>query len=135
MITQSLFLPGKNTFPNIYHLEMSIDPLNLAERALSHFREGSTDQSESVMKMPIEAYTDPDRYKRESNLIFRHLPMAAALSIELPEAGNYKAMTVLDVPILLVRGKDGKARAFLNVCRHRGAGVPLALQGWGAADL
>ena len=48
---------------------MGIDPLNLAERALNHFREGSTDQSETVMKMPIDAYTDPDRYKREVNRI------------------------------------------------------------------
>ena len=84
---------------------MGIDPLNLAERALCHFREGSTDQSESLMKMPIDAYTDPDRYKREVNRIFLELPMAAALSIEIPNAGDYKAMTVSDVPILLVRGK------------------------------
>ena len=100
---------------------MGIDPLNLAERALSHFREGSTDQSESLMKMPIDAYTDPDRYKREVNRIFLELPMAAALSIEIPNAGDYKAMTVSDVPILLVRGKDKVVRAFLNVCRHRGS--------------
>ena len=30
-------------------------------------------------------------------------------------------MWVLDTPVLIVRGKDGQARAFLNACRHRGA--------------
>ena len=33
------------------------------------------------------------------------------------------AMVVADVPVLIVRGKDGKARAFLNACAHRGAMV------------
>ena len=27
------------------------------------------------------------------------------------------------VPLLLIRGRDGKLRAFYNTCRHRGAPV------------
>ena len=53
--------------------------------------------------------------------MFKHLPLALALSIEIPQPGDYRAMQVLDVPVLIVRGKDGQARAFLNACRHRGA--------------
>lgn len=29
----------------------------------------------------------------------------------------------MDVPVLMTRGKDGVVRAFLNVCRHRGAAL------------
>jgi nitrite reductase/ring-hydroxylating ferredoxin subunit len=37
------------------------------------------------------------------------------------EPGSYSAVTILDVPVLMVRGQDGSMRAFLNVCSHRGA--------------
>ena len=97
--------------------------LSLTRRALAHFRAGTTDQAEDVMRMPVAAYLDPERYAREIDRVFRHLPLALALSIELPSPGDYRAMQVLDVPVLLVRGRDGRARAFLNACRHRGAKV------------
>ncbi len=99
------------------------ESITLARRALVHLREKTTDQAPGTLEQPIEAYTDPVRYQREVDRAFRHLPLALALSLELPGPGSYRAMTVLDVPVLLVRGKDGVARAFLNVCRHRGAQV------------
>jgi nitrite reductase/ring-hydroxylating ferredoxin subunit len=95
--------------------------LALTRRALQHFKQGTTDQAASTMAIPIDAYRDPERYRSERERIFKHLPLALALSIEIPLAGNYRAMHVLDVPVLIVRGKDGQARAFLNACRHRGA--------------
>ena len=73
------------------------------------------------MRLPVAAYLDPDRYAREIDAVFRGLPLALALSLELPEPGTYRALTLLDTPVLLVRGRDGVVRAFLNVCRHRGA--------------
>jgi len=97
--------------------------LSLTRRALAHFKNGTTDQAPGTMAIPIDAYCDPDRYAREVDRIFKHLPLALALSIELPEPGSYRAMNVLGVPVLIVRGSDGQARAFLNACRHRGARV------------
>ncbi len=95
----------------------------LTRRALEHFRNGTTDQADATMAMPVDAYLDPQRYAREVERIFKHYPQALALSIEIPQPGDYRAAQVLDVPVLLVRGKDGRARAFLNACRHRGARV------------
>lgn len=97
--------------------------LSLTRRALAHFRDGTTDQAPSTMAMPVDAYLNPARYTREVERVFKHLPLALALSIEIPAPGDYRAMQVLDVPVLIVRGKDGRARAFLNACRHRGARV------------
>ena len=99
------------------------ESLTLARRALAHLHGKTTDQAPGTLMVPIGAYTDPDRYQREVDRVFRHLPLALALSLELPDPGSYRALTVMDVPVLLVRGKDGVARAFLNVCRHRGAQV------------
>ncbi len=97
--------------------------LGLTRRALQHYRNGTTDQAPSVMSQPVAAYVDEARYQREVERVFKHLPQALALSIEIPQAGDYRAMQVLDVPVIVVRGKDGRARAFLNACRHRGAKV------------
>ncbi|MBK6657636.1 MAG: aromatic ring-hydroxylating dioxygenase subunit alpha [Proteobacteria bacterium] len=97
--------------------------LGLTRRALQHYRNGTTDQAPSVMRQPVAAYVDEARYQREVERVFKHLPQALALSIEIPKAGDYRAMQVLDVPVIVVRGKDGRARAFLNACRHRGAKV------------
>lgn len=94
---------------------------SLARRALDHFRHKTTDQADTVMHMPTSAYTDEARYKIEVERIFKRLPLALALSVELPAPGSYRAMTVLDVPVLIARGDDGVVRSFLNVCRHRGA--------------
>ncbi len=95
--------------------------LDLARRALAHFEAGTTDQADAPLEMPVAAYLNAERYAEERERIFKHLPLALALSLELRAPGDYKAVTVLETPVLLVRGEDDKVRAFLNVCRHRGA--------------
>ena len=95
----------------------------LAERAYHHFRNRTTDQAPSTMQLPVEAYLDEARFRREFDRIFRQLPLGLALSIELPEPGSYLAREVCKIPVLLTRDQEGKVRAFLNVCRHRGATI------------
>ena len=97
------------------------ESLTLARRALDHLRDGTTDLADGTMEQPVAAYADPDRYRREVDQIFRHLPLALALSIELPGPNTWRAMTILDVPVLITRDEEGVARAFINVCTHRGA--------------
>ena len=97
------------------------DARKLAKRALSHFRNKTTDRAPGQMRLPVDAYTNPERYAKEVRRIFHELPMAIALSLELPEPGSYKAEAFMGIPLLITRDEDGKAHAFLNVCRHRGA--------------
>jgi phenylpropionate dioxygenase-like ring-hydroxylating dioxygenase large terminal subunit len=111
--------------------DRSEELLALTRRALCHFQNRTTDQADAIMSMPVAAYTDPERYEREVDRVFRHLPLALALSLELPEPGTYLAMDQLNAPVLLVRGQDGVVRAFLNACRHRGA--PVCELGRGSA--
>jgi phenylpropionate dioxygenase-like ring-hydroxylating dioxygenase large terminal subunit len=113
---------------------MAIDSesMTLVQRALKHLQNKGTDQAADTWTQPIESYTDSDRYNREVDRLFKHLPLALALSLELPELKSYKAMTVMETPLILVRGADGVARAFLNACRHRGA--QLCKHGAGKAE-
>ena len=69
------------------------------------------------------AYTDPERFRREQQLLFRDGPVFFALSCELSEVGSYRSATFAGIPILVVRQADGSAKAMVNVCRHRGASL------------
>ena len=104
----------------------------LVRRALKHLDNKGTDQAAGTWTQPIESYIDPDQYNREVDRLFKHSPLALALSLELPAPKSYKAMTVMQTPLILVRGADGVARAFLNACRHRGA--QLCKHGVGTAE-
>jgi len=77
----------------------------------------------------VERYLDPDRFERELDARHRRRLHLAAHASELAEPGDFVTRDVLGAPALLVRGDDGAARAFLNVCRHRGATVERREQG------
>lgn len=101
----------------------SAEMLGLARRALEHFKDKTTDQAEAVMSNPIDAYVNPERYESEIARIYKTLPLALCLSSEIATAKSHRAMNVIDTPVLITRSEDMKARAFLNVCRHRGSQV------------
>ena len=63
-------------------MSTSSDSNALARRALAHLRNKSTDQAASTMQVPLEAYADPQRFAREVEQVFHHLPLGVALSIE-----------------------------------------------------
>lgn len=102
---------------------------NVAEIMLRYVEEGRTFESDRITTIPVSNYTDPQRWQREMELIFKRVPLLLALSAELPEAGSYKAMEAVGLPLLITRDKSGTAHVFLNVCAHRGA--PLAPEGHG----
>lgn len=73
--------------------------------------------------IPVSKYTDEARFRAERETLFRRSPNLLAHSSQLGNAGDFITRRVAGAPVLLARGSDGAARAFLNVCRHRGATV------------
>ena len=69
--------------------------------------------------VPVSHYTDRDHWQQEQDVLFAQWPIAAAHSSEVP-AGSALPFDALGVPIVLTRSRDGRVRAFFNVCRHRG---------------
>src|SRR5271163_4661439 len=69
-----------------------------------------------------ESCTSEAFYELERDRIFRRAWLNVARDEDLPRSGDYivKNLEVSKTSILLVRGKDGKVRAFHNVCQHRG---------------
>jgi phenylpropionate dioxygenase-like ring-hydroxylating dioxygenase large terminal subunit len=98
---------------------LSDDP-TVVERILSHIDGGTTDLGEASWREPVENYLSPERFAAELRLL-RHRPIAFCPSAALAEPGAYLAREAAGTPILAVRGSDGRARAFRNACRHRGA--------------
>lgn len=70
--------------------------------------------------VPARVYTSPERFAEEQARIFRRRPLAVAVSALLPEPGMAATHDGYGVPILVTRDARREARAFLNVCRHRG---------------
>lgn len=70
--------------------------------------------------MPASIYVDPDRYQAELKAVWRGVPVIAAPALLIAEPKSYHQVTIAGMPVLLTRNKDGAAKAFVNVCRHRG---------------
>src|ERR1700722_2815760 len=105
--------------------------ISAARLMLAHTLGRTTDQAPDILRIPGTRYTDKARWESEVNTIFKKRPLIVGFSAELPGKGTYKALQIAGVSLLLTRSSDGVARAFLNVCRHRGAIV--AQPGQGAA--
>ena len=71
--------------------------------------------------LPWSWYSDPEVLRREQERIFRRAWQYAGHTGQAPAPGSYFAARAGDVPVVVVRGGDGALRAFVNVCRHRGA--------------
>jgi phenylpropionate dioxygenase-like ring-hydroxylating dioxygenase large terminal subunit len=95
----------------------------LTRRVIDFVDRGTTELAPALFLNPVSTYTCPRQAAREKELFFRGGPLFFGLSCELPDPGDYRADDLSGVPILVVRGRQGKLNAFLNVCRHRGARV------------
>ena len=94
--------------------------MGLTRRMIGLLDRKATDLAESVKLEPVEAYTSPARLERERSGIFGRTPMLIALSADIPMPGSWRALDVADTPMLLCRDQAGRARLYLNSCRHRG---------------
>ncbi len=88
---------------------------------LVHRVETDTPISEpALVEVDTSIYTAPERLARERAALFDIMPFIAAHTSQLPEKGSFLTHDHGDRPLLLVRGRDGEVRAFINACRHRG---------------
>jgi Rieske 2Fe-2S family protein len=71
--------------------------------------------------LPGRYYTDPAIFESEKRNIFEKQWIYACRGEDVPAPGRFVRTQLGDESVIVVRGRDGKARAFLNVCRHRGA--------------
>ena len=71
--------------------------------------------------LPPDCYTDPAFLARERERIFAVDWNLACRAGDLAEEGDYLAFDLAGMPAIVLRGADGRLRAFANTCRHRGS--------------
>jgi Rieske 2Fe-2S family protein len=70
--------------------------------------------------LPRDAYTSPRVFAFEQERFFAGSWTCVGREGDLEATGDQRAVRVGGAGVLLVRGTDGRARAFANTCRHRG---------------
>jgi phenylpropionate dioxygenase-like ring-hydroxylating dioxygenase large terminal subunit len=90
-------------------------------RARAHILEHTTDLGEKVVRHPVSSYLDAALFDSEMTQVLQRLPLPISASVQTANRGDFLTRTVSGVPLLVVRGESGRARVFINTCRHRGA--------------
>lgn len=74
---------------------------------------------EHARALPADAYKSDAMLAAEIETIFKREWFCAGRADGLAKAGDYTAFYIADTPVFVIRGRDGRMRAFSNVCLHR----------------
>ncbi len=107
--------------------------LELGREIVKRLAERSTPLVDDVFVNDPTVYVDPDRFARERQVYFRDTPLVVGASCRIPAPGDFFTDDYSDVPMLVVRGDDGRVRVLANMCRHRAARVETRDHGSGCA--
>ena len=66
-------------------------------------------------------YKDEEIFNLEIDKIYMNSWLLAGHESQIPNPGDYFLFNLLTESVIIIRGKDGLIRAFMNVCRHRGS--------------
>ena len=78
---------------------------------------------ETGWSLPPAWYVSEELYELEQAVVFRSGWVGVGRSDRWRESGDFSAMTLAGVPLVVVRDDDGNLRAYANSCSHRGAQV------------
>ena len=86
---------------------------------IARLRPVRDDQGE--LSLPGWLYHDPEYFRVEMARVIRPSWQIVCHANDIPGAGDWRTLEILGGSIVVIRGDDGRARAFANVCRHRGS--------------
>jgi len=101
----------------------------LASKLFDHVRAGTTDLFEDILEYDLGIYSDTELAKTERNRIFERLPIMAAHAAQVPDKKSFITLRLNRSNVLITRDAEGGVKAFLNICRHRGATLVTAPEG------
>jgi choline monooxygenase len=84
---------------------------------------------ERASTIPAAWYVDEAIAELECRAVFGRTWQVVARADQLQQPGQFVTAELAGEPLVVVRGADGKLRAFYNVCRHHAAAVVTEAQG------
>jgi len=73
------------------------------------------------LSLPGWLYFDEEFFAAEKKAFLRQAPQVVCHASDIPNPGDWRSLDYLGESVIVIRGDDGEARAFANVCRHRGS--------------
>jgi carnitine monooxygenase subunit len=73
------------------------------------------------LSLPGWLYHDDGFFAAEQRAFLRAAPQVVCHASDIPAPGDWQRLDYLGESMIVMRGDDGIARAFMNVCRHRGS--------------
>jgi len=70
--------------------------------------------------LPPACYTSEEFFAFEKEAIFAHTWLCLGHQNQIPNPGDYFAITLIDEPLLVVRDQEAQIRVLSAVCQHRG---------------
>src|SRR5438132_772157 len=70
--------------------------------------------------LPRECYTSPEFFEFEREAVFARSWACVGRAEQIPDPGDYLAVSVAGEPLLVVRTQDRSIKVMTAVCRHRG---------------
>lgn len=99
-------------------------------RMVALIAEDRTECAAAPLALHKSIYTGRRRHAAEMAEVFYKQPLVAGLSGDIPRPGDTLVFDAVGPSVLVMRGKDGVARAFLNMCTHRAAKLIEAREPW-----
>jgi phenylpropionate dioxygenase-like ring-hydroxylating dioxygenase large terminal subunit len=86
-------------------------------------RTGPPDGFPAFHDIPAERYTSDEFWELEQQCLWPRAWVLAGRVDDVAGVGDFFCFDELQVPVIVIRGKDDVVRAFYNTCQHRGAPV------------
>src|ERR1043165_8105263 len=74
-----------------------------------------------MLNLDPRYYIEPSIFDRERHELFARTWQLLGPVSQVKERGDFVAVEIAGLKVFAMRGRDGKVRAFRNMCRHRGA--------------
>jgi nitrite reductase/ring-hydroxylating ferredoxin subunit len=96
------------------------EQVRVIKTLMGHLDRGTNVDEGVIRRIDASDYTSPKRAADEWQAFFRSHPQVIGMSGDLSKAGSFITTHDFGIPLLATRAADGRFRAFVNVCRHRG---------------
>ena len=70
-----------------------------------------------------KVYSSKSIFEKEKEKIFFYTWHFVCHESEISNRYDFRTLSFLGQPLIIIRGNDNKIRCFLNVCSHRGAKI------------